>query len=157
MHITTHVTSHARFVRSFLSGSALAMALALSACGSPLPSESVGHTGQAATAVDPAFTSCLSDFDCVAIPQAGCCHNGWLVAVSVGSVDDYDAANACTSQQPNICPQYVVNDTRVPSCDATSGACVLVQPAAATPGDDAGAGDDAAAGDDAGGACATSN
>jgi hypothetical protein len=108
---------------------------ALAACGNAPPSEATGKSGQAAT-VDPQFTACAT------VPQAGCCHNGWLAAVSVDSVTDYASANACTVA-PLACPLYVVNDTRVAVCDTTANACTLVQPTASSPvtKDDAGADD----------------
>jgi hypothetical protein len=126
----------------------------LTACGSAPTSESTGRSGQAATIapqanVDPAFTGCVTDDDCVAIPQAGCCDNGWLVAVNSCSVADYTAANACQTSSP-ICPMYIVNDTRVAVCDPSSNACTLVQPTAAST-DDAGApASNDGAGEDAG-------
>jgi hypothetical protein len=130
---------------------ALASLSSLAACGSAPQGEPTGRSGQAATIapqanVDPAFTGCVTDDDCVAIPQAGCCHNGWLVAVSSCSASDYTAANACQTSSP-ICPMYMVNDTRVAVCDPSSNACTLVQPTTASTDDDAGA---PASSDDAG-------
>jgi hypothetical protein len=120
---------------SLLSISALGFSLA--ACGSAVSSEAVSHTGQASTAADPAFTACTTDDDCVAIKQAapGCCDNGWLVAVNTTSADAYDGANTCTPATL-ICPKYIVNDTRVASCDATSNACTLVNAPITSTGDD---------------------
>jgi hypothetical protein len=134
----------------FVSLSSLVCLASLTACGSAPTSESTGRSGQAASLapqsnVDPAFAGCVTDDDCVAIPQAGCCHNGWLAAVNRCSVADYTAANACDTTGP-ICPMYIVNDTRVAVCDPSSNACTLVQPAVAST-DDAGA---PASGDDAG-------
>ena len=124
------------FIRSTFSIAALAFSLA--ACGSAPSSEAVSHTGQASTAADPAFTACATDDDCVAIKQAapGCCNYGWLVAVNTSSVEAYDDANSCASAL--ICAHYFVNDTRVPSCDATSNVCTLVNAPAALTGDDDG-------------------
>jgi hypothetical protein len=142
------------FVSVALSLASLASVASLAACGSAPPGESTGRSGQAATVgtqatPDPQFTPCASDVDCVAIPMAGCCHNGWLVSVNGCSVDAYEQANVCDVTNP-ICPMYIVNDTRVPVCDPSTNACTLVQPAS-TSADDAGApvtvtGDDAGTG-----------
>jgi hypothetical protein len=107
---------------------AVSLALASAACGSAPASEGAESSNQAQTAtpVDPAFTPCTLDSDCVAVPQAGCCSNGWLAAVSSCMLNAYEAANACTTPNP-ICPQYFVNDTRVALCDNTSLSCELVQ------------------------------
>jgi len=132
------------FIKPLFSISALAFlafSMSLAACGSAPSSETVSHTGQASTAADPAFTACTSDDDCVAIQQAapGCCNNGWLVAVNTSSIEAYEDANTCTG--PLICPQYIVNDTRVASCDATSSLCTLIAAPVASTGDDDGGSD----------------
>jgi hypothetical protein len=139
---------------SVLLSLAVASLSSLTACGSAPQGESTGRSGQAATLappsnVDPAFTGCVTDDDCVAVPQVGCCHNGWLVAVNSCSVADYTAASTCQTTG-TICPMYIVNDTRVAVCDPSSNACTLVQPTT-TSTDDAGSpanSDDA--GEDAG-------
>jgi len=68
---------------------------------------------------------CESDVDCVAVPQAGCCNNGWKEAVNRSQVDVYEKDGACTRTHP-ICPMYIVNDTRVPECNKVSHACEMV-------------------------------
>ena len=73
------------------------------------------------------FFGCKLDSDCVAVPVAGCCDNGWKIAVNVNEVSAYDAANACTNPHP-ICPEYVVNDTRVAECDFTTNSCTMIDP-----------------------------
>ncbi len=73
------------------------------------------------------FFACKVDSDCVAIPLAGCCDNGYKVAVNVNEVDAYDAANACTTPNP-VCPLFVINDTRVAQCDFTTHACQMIDP-----------------------------
>ncbi len=125
-------------IKSLFSISALALSLV--ACGSA-SSESVSHAGQASTREQPDFTACTTDDDCVAIKQAapGCCDNGWLVSVNTDSVQSYADANACSA--PAVCPHYVVKDTRVASCDATSNACVLIAGPVAATGDDDGGSD----------------
>src|SRR5580692_5151485 len=59
------------------------------------------------------FRSCNADADCVAVPRAGCCHNGWKEAVNVSQKDAYEQANACTRTQRPICPMYMVRDVRI--------------------------------------------
>jgi hypothetical protein len=73
------------------------------------------------------FFSCTHDGDCVAVPKAGCCHNGYLEAVNVNQVDAYNAANACTDPRP-ICPLFLIQDKRVARCDFTANKCQLVDP-----------------------------
>jgi hypothetical protein len=75
------------------------------------------------------FFSCQVDSDCVAVPVAGCCNNGWKIAVNQGQVDAYDAANACTTPHP-ICPLYIVNDTRVAECSSSTHKCEMIDPTA---------------------------
>jgi hypothetical protein len=111
---------------SFASTVTVALAFLATACGSTPPAETHATSGQAQT-VDPAFTICAFDSDCVAVPQAGCCSNGWLAAVNADLLSSYECANACTQQ--TVCPMYVVNDTRVAVCDNDALACTLVAPA----------------------------
>jgi hypothetical protein len=115
--------------KSLATLAACSLALAAAACGSAPPSENAASSNQAETAtpIDPAFTPCAFDSDCVVVAQAGCCNNGWLAAVSSCQLDAYEAANACTTQNA-ICPQYVVKDTRVAICDAASLSCEMVAP-----------------------------
>ncbi|HTQ45355.1 MAG TPA: hypothetical protein VMI75_21505 [Polyangiaceae bacterium] len=70
-------------------------------------------------------SACESDVDCVAVPQAGCCNNGWKEAVVRSQVDVYEKGGACTRAHP-ICPMYIVNDTRVPECNKLTHACEMV-------------------------------
>jgi len=74
------------------------------------------------------FRSCNADADCVAVPRAGCCHNGWKEAVNVSQKDAYEQANACASTRRPICPMYMVRDTRVARCNAQSHLCEMVKP-----------------------------
>jgi hypothetical protein len=115
--------------KSLATLAACSLALAAAACGSAPSSEVAESSNQAMTspAADPAFTPCAFDSDCVAVPQAGCCNNGWLVAVNSDLVDDYNTANTCTVHNM-MCMQYVVVDTRVAVCDNTSLACQMVAP-----------------------------
>jgi len=124
------------FFKSLVTCSSLAavasFALSLSAvaCSSATSAEpTASSSGQAvsSTPVDPAFTPCAFDTDCVAVAQAGCCHNGWLAAVNADLVCAYNEENACTTQG-SICPQYVVVDTRVAICGCSSDACEMIAP-----------------------------
>jgi hypothetical protein len=73
------------------------------------------------------FYSCHRDSDCVKVSQGGCCPNGWMVAVNTSSVDAYARATAC--QNPGqICPLYVINDTRVAECNTGTQKCEMVKP-----------------------------
>jgi hypothetical protein len=104
-----------------------AVSLLAAACGSS-PTESTSHAGQAVdqgVVADAAFTGCTVDADCMAVQEAGCCNNGWMVAVSVDHACDYADANACTVQN-QMCPSYQVNDTRVAECNITTKACEMV-------------------------------
>jgi hypothetical protein len=71
--------------------------------------------------------SCQADSDCVAVPRAGCCHNGYLEAVNVNQVERYSALRACTDATP-ICPAIQVRDPRVAVCAHAVHQCELVQP-----------------------------
>jgi hypothetical protein len=71
------------------------------------------------------FFACKTTADCVAVPLAGCCNNGYKIAVNKGEVKAYDAANACTNPHP-ICPEFIINDTRVAECDASTHECEMV-------------------------------
>ncbi|HEY3822434.1 MAG TPA: hypothetical protein VGL81_34950 [Polyangiaceae bacterium] len=73
------------------------------------------------------FRACQSDADCVAVPRAGCCNNGWKEAVAVSQKDAYAQANACTRKRP-ICPMFRVRDARVAYCEASTHLCSLKQP-----------------------------
>jgi hypothetical protein len=64
----------------------------------------------------------------VAVPRAGCCHNGWLEAVAASQKDAYANANACTMAKRPVCPMYIVKDERIAKCEAASHLCVLVKP-----------------------------
>jgi hypothetical protein len=74
------------------------------------------------------YRSCQADADCVAVPRAGCCHNGWKEAVNSSQKDAYEQANACASTRRPICPMFMVRDTRVARCDGQSHLCEMVKP-----------------------------
>jgi len=75
----------------------------------------------------PEFYTCQTDSDCVAVEKAGCCPNGFLVAVNKGEVKAYDAKYACTTP-PATCPMFVVDDKRVAQCDFSSHQCQMIDP-----------------------------
>jgi hypothetical protein len=96
----------------------------------PAPAASVAAEpapGDASAGVGTQFRACKSDTDCVAVPRAGCCDNGWKEAVAASQKDAYAQANACTRQRP-ICPMYKVRDRRVPYCDLQPHLCSMKQP-----------------------------
>jgi hypothetical protein len=92
-----------------------------------LSSGRVVCTERACPAPTTDFFSCQRDGDCVAVPKAGCCHNGYLEAVNATQVDAYNAANACPNPHP-ICPLFLILDKRVARCDFTASKCQLVDP-----------------------------
>ena len=68
--------------------------------------------------------ACKVDSDCVAVSKGGCCPNGWNVAVNKNHVKSYEAAHECHTQQ--ICPLYVIDDTRVAECNTGTNKCQMV-------------------------------
>lgn len=71
-----------------------------------------------------AIFGCNVDSDCVAVPQ-GCCHTGRMEAVNTSEQNAYASALECPASQ--ICPLYVVRETRTPICNARSQ-CQMVEP-----------------------------
>jgi hypothetical protein len=108
----------------------LAATLAFGGCSSPqTPDEAAqaeGVDGKEDSLRNHRFITCQQNTDCVAILKPGCCSNGWKVAVNRDHVAQYKAANACQQVHP-ICPLYVIDDTRVAECNATSHTCQMVQ------------------------------
>lgn len=72
--------------------------------------------------------TCKLDTDCVAVPKAGCCDNGWLDAVNKDEVVAYDAFYACTNPAP-ICPASKVVDARIAECSNATHKCEMIDPA----------------------------
>lgn len=101
-------------------------ALTLAACGTETDESQANATTAELAAKD--LYACKTDSDCVAISKGGCCPEGWKVAVNSKDVSAYDKAHECT--KPQICPLYVVDDTRQAEClaDATTGKreCTMV-------------------------------
>lgn len=77
-------------------------------------------------AVQPYDTSCATDADCVMVDRGGCCPNGTGFAVATDSVDDYAAAVACNVTPHPLCPQHILNETRVAQCNTEIGRCYMV-------------------------------
>jgi hypothetical protein len=75
----------------------------------------------------PEFYKCDVDADCVAIEKAGCCPNGFQVAVNKDEVKAYETKYACTTP-PATCPLFVVKDTRVAQCDFQAHTCQMIDP-----------------------------
>jgi hypothetical protein len=73
------------------------------------------------------FRACTMDSDCVAVPRAGCCRNGWMEAVAVSQKDAYARAGKCAEPHP-ICPMYIVQDKRVALCDNATHLCTMTPP-----------------------------
>jgi hypothetical protein len=71
--------------------------------------------------------SCQADRDCVAVPKAGCCHNGYLEAINANQVELYNLIHACADSDA-ICPALQVHDTRVARCAPASHQCELRNP-----------------------------
>jgi hypothetical protein len=74
----------------------------------------------------PDFYSCGVDSDCIAVPKASCCPNGFLEAVNKQSPDAYHASFACGKHR--LCPQFRVMDRRQALCSNESHRCEMVQP-----------------------------
>jgi hypothetical protein len=75
----------------------------------------------------PEFYKCDVDADCVAIEKAGCCPNGFQVAVNKNEVKAYETKYACTTP-PATCPLFIVNDKRVAQCDFQAHTCHMIDP-----------------------------
>jgi len=102
--------------------------IAASASAAPVASEATPPAvDDAGSGVAAQFRACQSDADCIAVPRAGCCDNGWREAVAASQKDAYAQANACTRRRP-MCPMYRVRDRRVPYCDAQAHLCTMKQP-----------------------------
>jgi hypothetical protein len=94
------------------------------ATATPRPSASASAAPSASSAPDPIY-ACQSDADCVAVPRAGCCNNGYKEAIARGQEEAYRAAHPCARKRM-ICPQFVINDRRQPLCDSAEQQCVMV-------------------------------
>ncbi len=107
-----------------LSAVALAFALVVPACTAAIDSPDAASSEDEIRASKSLF-ACKVDNDCVAVPRAQCCPNGFLEAVNVNKVEAYKTANACKNP-PSVCPRFIVNDTRVASCNTGTKKCEMV-------------------------------
>ena len=74
------------------------------------------------------ITACTTDADCVAVPQGGCCNNGYLAAVNKHHTKAYENSTECKTVPRPFCPQFLVHDTRIAQCNETAGKCEMVAP-----------------------------
>jgi hypothetical protein len=72
------------------------------------------------------ITACSVDADCVAVPQGGCCDNGWMAAVNKHHTKAYENGTKCKVDPRPMCPMYLVHDTRVPQCNVGKKQCEMV-------------------------------
>ena len=117
------------FLKSvFLAGGAIALLSTFTACSSASNgddgSSTDDQTADELRKKHPDFYSCNTDTDCVAVPRVGCCHNGWEEAVNRHHVTAYEHSFTCS--HPQICPMYMVDDTRQPECNLSTGKCEMV-------------------------------
>lgn len=88
--------------------------------------------GYAAIAVDVSLGgtgvfTCKLDTDCVAVPKAGCCDNGWREAVNKSEVETYESLHTCAEASP-VCSHLQVHDTRIAVCSNATQRCELIAP-----------------------------
>ena len=89
------------------------------------PDASKDAASDASDAQSRDFYSCAADIDCIAVPKVGCCSNGYKEAVNKESATAY--AQSFTCPTPNqMCPHYILNDTRVPECNGGTHKCEMV-------------------------------
>jgi hypothetical protein len=84
-------------------------------------------TGENAAAAQLDYLTCKVDSDCITVPKAGCCNNGYKDAVNKDKIDSYRAANTCKIKNV-VCAQVIVNDRRLAQCNRTSHQCEMVDP-----------------------------
>lgn len=124
------------FTNLKLGFASLSIALVLAGCGgvaqssdlTPAQDVDSGKEDSLRKSAHPELYACQTDADCVAVEKAGCCPNGYLVAVNQDEVKAYETIYACQAQ-PAACPLYVVNDTRVAQCDYGTHQCQMIDPA----------------------------
>jgi hypothetical protein len=68
---------------------------------------------------------CHVDSDCVAVPKEECCPSGRKEAVNKHHVVAYEHKYAC-KQKPQVCPLFMILDTRVAECNASTNKCEMV-------------------------------
>jgi hypothetical protein len=88
-----------------------------------------GECDDAGASSDAGWFACDSATGCVAVRRiTNCCSNGWKIAVARDEVEAYLRATECKPAAGHLCPEYVVDDTRVATCDLPRGTCVMVEP-----------------------------
>jgi hypothetical protein len=105
--------------------------LSIAACAAPTDDATAAPDESAAESQDAelrmaSYTSCQTDNDCEAVSKGGCCPNGWNVAVNKTKAAAYAKATACKVHN-QMCPLYLVNDTRVATCNTGTKKCELVK------------------------------
>jgi hypothetical protein len=78
------------------------------------------------------FFACQKDDDCVAVPEAACCHSGRDAAVNIHQTTAYGHSVTCPAHQ--ICPLFLIRETRVAQCGSADSrgkrACEMIEPEA---------------------------
>lgn len=87
----------------------------------------LARSGTNANASQLDYLTCTVDSDCVAVPKAGCCNNGYKDAVNKDKIEAYRAANACKLRSV-MCPQFIIEDKRIAGCNRQSHQCEMVEP-----------------------------
>ncbi len=72
----------------------------------------------------PSWYACNQDSDCTAVERVGCCPNGINEAVNKHHATDYENSFVCQTHQ--MCPLYVILDTRQPECNLGTNRCEMV-------------------------------
>jgi hypothetical protein len=72
------------------------------------------------------FYSCQIDADCVATAQNECCGSGRKVAVNKDQVDAYHASFDKASCPNQVCPLFLIDDTRLAECNRATKQCEMV-------------------------------
>ena len=69
--------------------------------------------------------SCEVDADCAIVSDGGCCPHGVKYVVNSSSTDEWDVLSECHENIGPVCPLFMIDDTRVKSCDSTLHLCQL--------------------------------
>ena len=97
------------------------------AASDPPPTPTATPSAASAGDAGADFYSCAMDSDCVAVPKATCCPNGYLEAVNKQSVEAYRSSVVC-ERRHRVCPQFRVLDRRQALCGNESHKCEMTQP-----------------------------
>src|SRR5579871_1436403 len=99
----------------------LATVALLAACTANTNSDPVASGNEQDLSAKSMF-SCKVDADCVAVEIPSCCPNGMHDAVNVNHVSQYLEQNEC-KDPPHVCPLFLIDDTRVATCDSATKKC----------------------------------